>query len=650
MRTPRLLGPLLLGLTLLGRPTAAAARERWPLWPTEVERAAAPLRQAREQAVPEAHRLQALRALERYPTALVAPILLEALGDPTTSVRRDALHACLDRALHACIPAALREWRSDRPDLAVRVAALRVLALDATAPGRPELLLAALREPDDALRAEAAYTLARVAWSDELLPRVRTALIARLGDQAPPVRRAAARSLGLLGSPPRESAPTAAPGEPALRLPDPAPLALARLLGDPDPQIRQDAAEALGQLRDPRAAAPLLRALEAGDETFVSRSLVLALTALPGPEVDAALLRLLDAPPRGLTLRSVSEALGRRFAPAPALIDGLIARLREPALQAQVLEILLLHGDAAAPALRAAQARGLEPPLALAIDRLLAATEPPSRAASLAPTWPPAADRDAWHRVLGDPTGPLTAALALVDDPPSWLGRAAAGALARDLGPAQRRPWLLALAAAARPLLPADDAAAPARLATWAADAGQAPLDRCLALAALTRGRAPAHAALARNALLAAASDPRPAMRACAAATATDDAVLAALLHDDAPRVRAVASFHVAACPLRPAPATRSRIAALTHDPHPGVSRAATAALAHLQAPSPEPCSLVLLDLGETRARLGVDLAGPGWVDLRWRGQDLRLPVELLGERRYLLLPGLDDAAPPGPR
>jgi len=671
---------LALGLSLAS--TAATAGERWPLWPSEVQRAAEPMRLGRARIIPESQKLQALRALEDFPTVLITPILLEALADPSVAIRRGALQACVERAILACAPAALQEWSSDRPDPGIRIAALRVLALEgATAPGRPELLLAALRDLDESLRAEAAYTLARVTWPAELLPRVRNALIARLADPSPPVRRAAARSLGLIGPPnaaaaprtgdtapahanatpfgtaaaPRagDTAPAHAPGEPAAprsgpapRLPDPAPLALARLLADPDPQVRQDAAEALGNLRDPRAAAPLLRVIEAGDEAFVSRTLVLALAALPGADVDAALLRLLDAPPRGLTPRTVADALGRRHAPGPALIDGLVARLREDALHALIVEILHNLGEVAGPALRAAKARGLEPQLALPVERLLAALEPPTRAVSLAPVWPARADRDAWHQRLAEPDAALAAAQALADDPPPWLGRAAAGALAREHAVAARRPWLLALAAAPRPLLPADDGVTPARLAGWAADAGLSVLDRCLALAALDRARAPAHADLAATALLAAASDARPAVRACAAAITADDALLAALLLDDSPRVRASASFHIAACPLRPSPATQALVARLAvQDLHPGVVRAATAALAHLRAPSPEPCGLNLLEIAETRA-LTPDLAGAGWLDLRWRDRDLRLPFEALGDRRYLLLPALEGAVP----
>src|SRR5688500_10707040 len=95
------LGVLIAGTTITTSVVATAA-ERWPLWPSEVTRAAEPLRvgEARNLlVVPEAHKLQALRALERYPTALVAPLLLQALADTTASVRREALQACLERGM-----------------------------------------------------------------------------------------------------------------------------------------------------------------------------------------------------------------------------------------------------------------------------------------------------------------------------------------------------------------------------------------------------------------------------------------------------------------------------------------------------------------------------------------------------------------------
>ena len=634
-RSARLAASLaVLATALLVRPAHGA--DRWPLWPSEIDRVAEPLRvpeAGKLLVVPEAHKLQALRALERYPTALVEPILLATVSDDApTGVRREALHACLERQLHSCIPAALTRWQTDS-DTGVRIAALRVLAQSSA---HAELLLAALRDADESVRAEAAHTLARVTWPEDQLTRVRTALIAKLVDTAPPVRRAAARSLGLLGPSALLTAATAS--KPGLRAADPAPLALARLLVDPDPQVRQDVAEALGNLRDPRGAPPLIRALEAGDEVYVSRAMVAALAALPGPDVDAALLRLLDAPPRGLTHRNLGDALGRRPAPSPALIDGLVARIREEPLQPFVLDALLMYGSLAAPALRAAQARGLEPPLALAVGRLLAALAPVTRPPE-PPAFPPATDPTAWQQRLADARDGLPAAAVLAAADPPWLGRAALGLLLGETGPTLRRPWLLALAAA-RTTPPADPVLH-ARLAGWAGDPALPALDRCLALAALGRSEVP----LATITLHAAASDLLPTIRSCAAAAARDDELLAGLLRDPSPRVRAAASYTLAACPVRVSPATRASAALLAvRDPHPGVLRAAQATL----TPGPRPaCTWQLLDAGEPRARAPSEALA--WVDLRWRDHDLRLPALLAGERRWLLLPAIAEAtlAPP---
>lgn len=616
------LAPVSLAIAGLLHATPAAARDRWPLWPSEVTRTAAPLHAGPGIGVPEAHKLQALRALEPYPDALVAGLILKVLGDSTASIRREALQSCLERRMLECVPQALAYWQDEGGDPGVRIAALRVVALAGAT--HATLMLAALRDADEAVRAEAAHTLVRVPWPADQVSRVRTALIGKLIDTAPPVRRAAARSLGLLGPPPVAAG----------RVADPAPLALARLLTDPDPQVRQDAAEALGQLRDPRAAPPLLRALEAGDEVHVSRQMILALATLPGPEVDAALLRLLDAPPRGLTYRNGAEALGRRPTPSKALVDGLVARLREEALQPFILEILLMHGAASAPALRVARARGLEPSLDLAVDRLLAALEPPTRAPPQ-PTWPAADDRDEWQLRLRAPDA-LAAAAALADASPAWLGAAAAGALALPHGPPQRRAWLLALAASTGHL-PADDAVTPARLAGWVSDPGLAPIDRCLALAGLGRVDR-AHADLRDETHAAAASDRDPLIRACAAATTRDATTLAGLLHDPSPRVRALASFTLAACPVEVPRDTHAELARLAHaDPHPGVARAARAALT--RPPHVDRCRIQRLDLAEASASDGI-----GWVDLEWRGQPLRLPVLPVGTRRWLILPGTEPA------
>nr|WP_276603316.1 HEAT repeat domain-containing protein [Nannocystis pusilla] len=274
-------------------------------------------------------------------------------------------------------------------------------------------------------------TFAAASWPKDQLAIVRTNLIAKLSDPAPEVRRAAAHGLGVLG-----------PDDPRSGRSDGA-LPLTRLLVDPDPQVRQDTADALARLRDPRAAPALLRALQVGDETYVGRSLLHALAALPGPaaaagkpgdgpdglDVDAELLRLLDAPPRNLLPRHVAEAIARRRTPGAALAEGLVARLREDALRQTeahalrqpALDALLGLGESARPALTAALARGLEPPLEREVRRLLAALDPPRTAVVFAPPWPADAERDAWQRALAqpDPAGRLRAGAASARGPPT---------------------------------------------------------------------------------------------------------------------------------------------------------------------------------------------------------------------------------------
>lgn len=621
-----MLRPLSVALACLAAliaPVAAADdRGRWPLWPTEVERVAEPMRAGPEgeiKLVPETRRVAALRALERYATPLVAPILVEALSDRSGNVRREALQACLERALLACVPAARQIWQTELSDPGLRIAALRVIAQDPD-PGRTPLLLGALRDGEESVRAEAARTVAAAHWPADQRATVRSSLIAKLADPSPVVRRAAAHGLGLLG-----------PGDGAL--------ALTRLLADPDPQVRQDTAEALARLRDARAAPALLRTLQAGDETYVSRSLLAAFAALPGPDVDAELLRMLDAPPRGLTHRYVAEAIARRPSPGPALAEGLVARLREEILHAAVLDALLGLGDAARPALRAALERGLEPPLELEVRRLLAALDPPSAPARLDPAWPRADDPAAWRALLEHPDLALRlrAASTLGERAPAWLPRAAAGALAELGTDALRRPWLLALAAA--PPHDVDDPPTAARLAAWAEDPRQASADRCLALAALSTARA--HRPQFERTLERLLASDSPAMRACGASATVHlpqriaEPLLLASLHDDAARVRAAAALALA-CRAGGAPEPARPLLALlaARDPEPAVVRATTFATV----------------AGERCERWGLLLAPEGangaWIDLRWRDRSVAAPSENLGPTSIAFAPGLDEATP----
>ncbi|MCA9663348.1 MAG: HEAT repeat domain-containing protein, partial [Myxococcales bacterium] len=270
MRRVAPLAGLALGLALLlsgSSPAAAELERRWPLWPTEVERAAAALSDA---AATESQRQAALDALEPYATPLVEPHLLKALRDDSPQIRRDALQACDRRQLGSCVDDARRLWLAPNSELSNRLYALRVLLLDPTA-AHVDLVLGALREPAELLRIEAARLLGVTALSAEDSRRVRAALVAKLADPAPEVRRAVARALGLLSA-------------------AEATLVLARMLEDPDPQVRRDAAESLGMIGDPRALPAILRALDRGDEAYVARTLLDGLALQPGEEVDRRLL------------------------------------------------------------------------------------------------------------------------------------------------------------------------------------------------------------------------------------------------------------------------------------------------------------------------------------------------------------------------
>lgn len=655
-RRPLVAGVVAALALLLAADAAAEPARRWPLWPSEVSRAAEPLVGAPDsdlRLVRDSRRVAAVRDLDAFATPLVASILVAALEDRSSAVRREVLQACLERQLVACAPAARKIWQSELDDPALRVAALRVVVL-APDPDRIQLFLTALRDPDALIRAEAMRTFAAASWPKDQLAIVRTNLIAKLADPAPEVRRAAAHGLGVLG-----------PDDPRSGRSDGA-LPLTRLLVDPDPQVRQDTADALARLRDPRAAPALLRALQVGDETYVGRSLLHAFAALPGPapaaagkpgegpdglDVDAELLRLLDAPPRNLLPRHVAEAIARRRTPSAALAEGLVARLREDALRQTeahnlrqpALDALLGLGEAARPALTAALARGLEPPLEREVRRLLAALDPPRTAADFTPPWPADADRDAWQRALTDPdpAARLRAGAALGQRAPDWLGGAAGLRLELAGGAEWRRPWLLALASA--PAWAAVDTALPARLALWADDLALASADRCLAVAALARLRHGGATFLRVAARQAAAAD--PGVRACTAgalawaSARAADPLLAGLLRDTSARVRTSAALALA-CRDRPDPEFAPQLALMAaRDPEPAVLRAVELARA------PERCDawgLVLAPPGET---------GP-WLALRLRGHDLLAPAETLGPLRLAFGPGLADATvrdPAGP-
>lgn len=630
-------------------PGARAGERRWPLWPSEVRRAAEPLVTAPESGVVrEGRRVAAIRDLDAYATPLVAPILLAALGDRSSLVRREVLHACLERQLLECVPAARKIWLGELDDAPLRVAALRVVLMGPD-PDRLQLFLAALRDADALIRAESLRSFAAATWPREQVAIVRANLIAKLADPTPEVRRAAVHGLGVLGPDP----PPTGKGTTTTTARSDGALPLARLLTDPDPQVRQDTAEALARLRDPRTAPAILRALQTGDETYVGRALLHALAALPGPasgaaedrvDIDAELLRLLDAAPRNLMPRHVAEAIGRRRRPGPALAQGLVARLREDALRQAdpnllrqpALDALLGLGEAARPALVAALARGLEPPLEREVRRLLAALDPPASAVRFDRPWPEEQDRSGWQEALADPDAGarLRAAAALAARSPAWLGGAAGLHLERAGTAEGGRAWLVALAGSST--WTGADRAVLARLERSTDDAGLASGDRCLALAALARHR-PDREPFERAARRLAAA-PEPAMRACAAAALAwmspraADPLLAGLLRDPSARVRTGAALALA-CRDELPPALAPQLAAMAvRDTDPAVVRAVDVARA-----APERCErwgLVDAAAGESGA----------FVALRWRGREILAPAETLGPLRFAWGPGLGEA------
>ncbi len=622
-RSSRLL-PLLGALCLLGTATPASSAEpeghRWPLWPTELDRLGEALRSDGPEPATESERRSALQALHPYATPLVEPLLLRALEDPSPQIRRDALQSCADRQMRACVETADRLWAEPLGDLSGRLYSLRLMLLDPR-PERIGLVLGALRETAPLLRIEAARLLGVTALPAEHGPQIRAALVAKLADPDAEVRRASARSLSLLGA--REAT-----------------LLLARMLEDPDPQLRRDAAEALGRIADPRALPALLRAIDRGDEAYVVRALLDGLLRQPGIEVDRRLLGLLDAPPRGLKGSGIAQALGYREDPSRELLDGILLRLREPSLRRDLLDTLLHMGDAALPAIQAALDRGVEPELAIELDRLVRARDLPTRPPPHTEERLPGPDaRRAWHERLrrGQPQR-LESAAALGQLSPPWLFAAIQGALPATNDAVADRPWLVALALSTAP--------PPGHPHLWAAvlrraeDPGRSVSDRCLALAALGSMPKAARGTFG-DPLRALAGDGRATIRSCAALALArrDDAVplLRALLDDPSPRVRSAAALALGRRRAKEHRAIATHLAWRALQDPDGRVRAA----ADLPRSIDDPAPAQLLTAP-------ADPRDPGWITVEAAGRPLRIPAQTQGTLSWAILadPRLEPAAP----
>jgi HEAT repeat protein len=627
-RSYRIAGPLaLVGATSL-RPASLAAQPptRWPTWPTEVGRVAAFLaRDVSGKAMAgERERLAAMQELDRFATGAILPTLLHVLDDESPQVRREALRMCFEREVVACVPGAARWWE-EGGEPTVRVAALKVLALDPE-PERTAILIDALRDPSEVIRAQAAELLGLAPLAPEVRHRVRTALLAKLADASAVVRRRAVLSLGLLG-----------PG-------DGGTLSIARLLDDAEPSVQAAAAEALGQHRDPTAAPTLRRSLLLPHEPQVAQAIVEALALLPDPAVEADLLGLLDDPPAGLDEGRIAQAIGRRPDPGDALVDGLVERLDEPLRRAAALTALLMLGEHAQPALAAARARGLAPAIDVEVERLLAALEPPPQAAPLV-RWPAPDDRAGWRARVEreDEHSRWRAAHALAKLDPPWRVPVALAAIATPGPLSGRRAWVLALAAGRTRWSMPTDAEPRARLEGWARDRTASTSDRCLALAALG-AHAPASGPPRPPPWADLAEDPHARVRACAALALGrqgDPSRLPGLLVDDRPRVRAAAALALALVERRRLHrSTSTRLAVLsTSDPAAPVRAAARRTLERGAEAVPDAPGLFLVRVEPYPWR-----DPPRWIEVDDGAGTLWLPAEGSGPWRWALVPGLAEA------
>lgn len=616
-------------LSLPTLPRAATASDgRWPTWPTEIERIAAPLVSV-ERPSHDRDRAAAIVRLESYATPVIEPLVIEALKDPSTQVRREALRVCYLRRIAGCIEPAEATW-AENGEPTLRVAALRVLALDPT-PEHLAALLEALRDPGDQMRAQAAQLLGWAPLQGDAAKDARRALVSKLTDTSSLVRQRAAEALGLQG-----------PGEGTL--------AIARLLEDPEPTVCIAGAEALGRIRDPRTAPALMRALELPNEAVVIAGFVDALARLPGDEVARELLQRLDDPPTGLSVFQVAEAIGDRPDPERILVDGLIDRLAEPDLMRPCLHALLMLGEPTRPSLQAALQRGLDPALELELRRLLAALSPiPEGQAAAARTFPDIRDRQGWLELLrvGDVRERIEAGAALGALAPGWLADAAQTRIeaARAVEPV--RGWLVAMASAKRSIAFVDDAWMPwARVLQWARDEAQSPSDRCLALAAIGSAKARATRRLLGRELAAFADDTEPRVRACAAIVAgrlqpkAELATLMLLDTDDRVRVGAALGLAEAETVSR---RVLARLHVLAHDdPSAPVRRAAAWAVKRRAEKGRTP--LPAFQIVEVRRNTWV--RPPRWVELDLDGTRLSLPAVGTGVVRWGMGPGLEQADP----
>ncbi len=606
-------------------PTERSPQEldgRFPIWPTEVDRIAAPLRDPAT--ATESVRMAAMQELQQFATVVILPEIELALTDPSPEVRRLALELCASRRVLACVPEAERLW--EEGEASVRMVALTLLSQDPS-DAHLELLYEAMRDPNDMVREQAINLLVEAPLDVEQANAARQEIVAQLGDVSTRVRATAARGLGKLG-----------PGEGAL--------ALVRLLDDIDPIVAEAAAVGLGQLEDPRTVPALERALESPVNPSFANAAIAALARMPGERTDAMLLEVFDVPPRNTRRSDIANAIGGRPSPSATLVDGLIDRIRDPELRESATQALLRMGDLAVEQLEVASLRGLEPDIAVEVERLLAArkleptpVEVVSGAVAIASieVLPERSDRAGWFEVLADPDR-IDAAAELAEDPPEWFAGSLTWQLDRAADAEQAHAWLTALALVRIPVLEgSSDAVHWTRIAGWAADAGASTESRCIATLALGSAVAGPYEDLARTELSARVGDASPDVRGCAAlalARFGDDPVFEALLADPSPRVRAMTALALRGIRRLDAQ-VRARLALQSERDYEVASRGA-AALA-LAAPEHEG-RLVLV-----RARIS-NLASDPDATIEWQafelaGRRIEVPMFGSGPRIWAIVP-----------
>lgn len=239
---------------------------------------------------PEVRRAAAWALSKIGQQALIAPMvvpgLFEVLYSEDPAVREAAIMA-LGPIKHADVPNALL-WALGDPDQGVREAAAD--ALGNLGRETIDVLVGALNHEHPGVRAAITMALVKIARHYSKADLATPALIERLRDYDPEVRRIAAEALGQIEDPDATAA-------------------LCERLWDEVPEVRKISAWALGQIEDPEALPTLLEAL-ADPAIEVQEAVVEALGKLEEMDAVPSLLRMLGHPKKSVR-RACARALGQ---------------------------------------------------------------------------------------------------------------------------------------------------------------------------------------------------------------------------------------------------------------------------------------------------------------------------------------------------